>query len=101
MEVGSRDDGDDAVEDGVVLALAKEGEGAIEVLGGLDGNAVDKALVELGATEGGGSGGGEGHIWKRWFTCFRTSEHSALSESTSLTTNRTRSPLQLSTTACP
>ncbi|TKY74551.1 hypothetical protein E2542_SST03314 [Spatholobus suberectus] len=52
-KISDTNDGDDIVEDVAALALADEGEGAIEVFGDLGGDAVDEALVERGLDRGG------------------------------------------------
>jgi len=58
-EIGGADDGDDTVQDAPTLALAHQGESAVEILCGLRSNAADGTLVER-RRRGGGGGGGRG-----------------------------------------
>ena len=59
QEIGGADDGDDTAEDAAALALADEGEGALEVFRRLRGDAADGTIVEGRRGGGGGGGGGE------------------------------------------
>lgn len=58
-EIGGADDGDDTVQDAPTLALAHEGESAVEILRRLGSNAADGTLVERRRRGGGGGGRGE------------------------------------------